>query len=76
MAVLCFAVSTKEIVMGENEFEYNGKIYVATCHCEDIMDSYCNDCSLKGYLCAEIDPPCLARERVDGMHVIFVEKQS
>ena len=60
--------------MDENEFEYNGKIYVAERHCEDIMDSYCEDCSLEGELCKEIDPPCLAQERADGLHVIFVEK--
>lgn len=61
--------------MDENEFEYNGKIYVSARHCEDILDSCCEGCSLKGKLCAEIDPPCLAAERIDRLYVVFVEKQ-
>ena len=68
-------VSTKEIVMNENEFEFEGIAYVSV---ESGGD--CIGCSFKtnyDECCASSDliPPCHHMDREDDMNVIFVEKQ-
>ena len=72
MAVLCLVVSTKEIVMNENEFEIDGVSYVAT---KDSTND-CNGCafSMDDVKCV-LAPACGIKRREDGRSVIFVEKQ-
>lgn len=59
--------------MNENEFEYNGKMYVTT-----DSDGNCDGCHLvDSDDCLYGDrPACTSSHRSDGRYVIFVEKQS
>lgn len=73
MAVLCLAVTTKEIVMDENEFEFNGKVFVSMPN-----DGYCGGCYFDSGLHCMADnevPSCSRERRNDKKFVIFVEKQ-
>ena len=63
--------------MDENEFEFDGKVYVAI----ENNSSKCDGCALDaetdvGY-CLDINQehPCLAMDRKDRRNVIFLEKQ-
>lgn len=63
--------------MNENEFEFEGKTYVAKPY---VAESSCNECAMfVGGDCIAIDvrgiPDCYCGLRKDGMNVIFVEKQ-
>jgi len=55
--------------MNENEFEYDGKKYIAN------EDGYCLDCAFYNRKphCSEVTPSCLASERKDGVPVNFIE---
>lgn len=75
MAVLCLVVSTKEIFMDENEFEFDGVNLVAET-AEEM--SGCDGCYFddKGDSCSTADRPfCHRFFRLDETQVIFVEKQ-
>lgn len=56
--------------MNENEFEYNGKMYVA----ERGVD--CTTCAMDAEDTCYAAPQCTPAERKDNRDVIFVEKQS
>lgn len=56
--------------MNENEFEFEGKTYVALR--TDIDD--CVGCEMQHLPCYKV-AKCSKNERVDGFDVIFVEKQ-
>lgn len=56
--------------MDENEFEYDGKVYVTA---PDDGEFFCNGCAFESYSCP--DAECRPKHRVDGRNVIFVEKQ-
>ena len=73
MAVLCFEVSTKEIVMNENEFNVGGKDFVAV-PCDGGCDGCYFDCGVVCHAGSDV-PNCNRESRVDGKFVIFVEKQ-
>lgn len=66
-----------EQVMNENEFELDGKVYVAESY--DIGETFnlCGNCSFRcrSELC-EIAPSCGWQDRKDKQNVIFTEKQS
>lgn len=70
MAVLCLCMSTKGIVMNNNEFEYQGKIYVS------VESNGCSGCAFCIYTdgCYKA-PSCDYATRTDGVSVVFVEKQ-
>ena len=57
--------------MNENEFELDGKVYVATEYRDESI-SCIAQCALSG-ICDDVR--CLPYERTDGRNVIFVEKQ-
>ena len=54
--------------MNENEFELDGKVYVA------VEDSNCDGCAFSAVTCSPT-PPCHNEDRKDNKSVIFVEKQ-
>lgn len=56
--------------MDENEFEIDGKVYVAV---PDDGEFFCSGCAFESYTCPEIE--CRPKHRLDGRNVIFVEKQ-
>lgn len=58
--------------MDENEFEFEGKVYVAMEHTES--DIYCVGCDLYPNCFSEV-AKCTPDERSDFRNVIFVEKQ-
>lgn len=57
--------------MNENEFELDGKVYVAV-----VADGKsCSGCALKFRPCYSTEYPyCIGSDRKDGRDVIFVEK--
>ena len=69
MAVLCLVVSTKEIVMDENEFELSGVSYVA------VAGYDCKICKMMNAEACKSSPECFSEFRADRRNVIFVEKQ-
>jgi len=57
--------------MNENEFELDGKVYVAN-HEEGLS---CSSCVFLEYPCYSWKvPPCSGADRFDGKTVIFMEK--
>ena len=60
--------------MDENEFEFEGKTYVAE-HCsdDDCGEADGNKCSFFKLNCVRFN--CIPEYRIDGRNVIFVEKQ-
>ena len=56
--------------MDENEFEYEGKIYVTA---PDDGEFFCGGCAFESSSCPDVD--CRPRFRFDRLNVIFVEKQ-
>lgn len=59
--------------MSENEFELDGKVYVAV----DGHRYSCVSCAFSDYQCysRRTIPGCISKERKDKRNVIFVEKQ-
>lgn len=58
--------------MNENEFELDGKFYVAV----DVDHDSCGKCSLRAHPCYLTNfPHCASNDRKDKRNVIFVEKQ-
>lgn len=57
--------------MNENEFELDGKIYVAM---EQDSFPFCEGCAFDALPCGHL-PECTLNKRRDGINVIFVEKQ-
>ena len=59
--------------MNENEFELNGKTYVAI-----ESSGTCSKCHMYrlGKVACHFAPKCWSTLRLDGRHVIFVEKQN
>lgn len=58
--------------MNENEFELDGKVYVAV----DCIKS-CRECAFirNRLACAKAKKVCLSQNRADKRHVVLVEKQ-
>ena len=56
--------------MDENEFEFEGKTYVALI---SSVDS-CTGCAMQPLPCYKVSK-CSKNDRSDGLDVIFVEKQ-
>ena len=60
--------------MDENEFEFEGKTYVAEhCSADDCGSTDGKQCSFISLDCGQFN--CFPECRVDGRNVIFVEKQ-
>lgn len=57
--------------MDENEFEFEGKSYVAV---EQDKYPFCSGCAFEFCGCSRV-PECVRSKRADNVNVIFVEKQ-
>lgn len=55
--------------MNENEFELDGKVYVAV----GVTHESCHGCAVYHKFCS-LAPMCIQEKRKDNRNVIFVEK--